>query len=91
MKNIEFNALPVYDDRYIKTKIRPYSDKVYTNFHGLNVTEDNIECESFTVISIDFLFVYESKYHLQVYLDYCAYNIINKQRTDYLDKNLFKD
>ena len=24
LKNIELNALPVYDDRYIKTKIRTY-------------------------------------------------------------------
>ena len=29
-KNFELNALTVYD-RYIKTKIRTYSDKVYTN------------------------------------------------------------
>ena len=28
-KNIELNALPVYDDRYIKTKITTYSNKVY--------------------------------------------------------------
>ena len=34
LKNIELNALPVYDDRYIKTKIRTYGDKVYTNFLG---------------------------------------------------------
>ena len=57
LKNIELDALPVYDDRYIKTKIRTYGDKVYTNFCGLNVPEDNIECESFTVISIDSLLV----------------------------------
>ena len=38
LKNIELNDLPVYDDRYIKTKIRTYNDKVYANFHGLNVT-----------------------------------------------------
>ena len=25
-KNIELNALPVYDDGYIKTKIRTYTD-----------------------------------------------------------------
>ena len=25
-------CLPVYDDRYIKTKIRAYGNKVYTNF-----------------------------------------------------------
>ena len=39
-KNIELNALPVYDDRYIKTKTRTYDDKVYTNFRGLNAPED---------------------------------------------------
>ena len=90
-KHIELNALPVYDDIYIKIKIRSYSGKVYTNFRGLNVPEDDIECESFTVISIDSLLVYESKYYLQVYLDNCAYKLLNKQRTDYLDENLFED
>ena len=59
-KGIELNALPFYDDRYTKTKIRTYGDKVYTKFHGLNVPEDDIKCESFTVISIDSLLLYES-------------------------------
>ena len=42
LKNIELNALPFYDDRYIKTKIRASGEKVYTNFRGLNVLEDYI-------------------------------------------------
>ena len=89
--NITLNALPVYDDRYIETKIRTFGDKVYTNFHGLNVPEDDIECESFTIISIDSLLVYDNKYYLQVYLDNCAYKIVNKQMTDYLDENFFEN
>ena len=52
--------------------------------------EDDIEYESFTVISIDSLLVYESKYYLQVYLGNCAYKILNKQMTDYLDENLLE-
>ena len=43
----------IYDDRYIKTKRRTYGGKVYTNFRGLYVPED----EYFTAISIDSLFV----------------------------------
>ena len=86
LKNIKLNALPVHDDRYIKTKIRTFGDKVYTNFRGLNVPEDDKECEYFTVISIDFLLVYDTKYYLQVYLDNCTYTIVNKQMTDYLDE-----
>ena len=57
----------------------------------MNVSEDDIECESFTVISIDSLLVYNKKYYLQVYLDNCAYKTVHRQMTDYLDKNLFED
>ena len=59
LENIELNVnieLQIYDDRYIKTKIRTYRDKVYT------------ECESFKAISIDSLLVYNNKYFLQVCL-----------------------
>ena len=58
LKNIELNVLPVYDDRYIKTKIRTYGVKVYTDFHDLNVPGDDIKCEPFAGTSTDFLFVY---------------------------------
>ena len=60
LKNIKLNALFVYDDKYIKTN---------NNFRGLNFPEDNMECESFTVISITSLLVYENKFYLQIYLD----------------------
>ena len=74
-----------------KIKIRTYGDKVYTNFCGLNVPEDDIKCESFTIISIDYLLLCENKYCLQVSLGNCAYKIANKQMIDYLDENLFED
>ena len=57
--------------RYTKTKIRTYVDKVYINFRDLNVLEDWVECQSFTIISTDSLVVYSNKYYLQVYLDNC--------------------
>ena len=89
LKNIKLNTLAVYDDKYIKTKIRTFVDKVCTNFRGLNVPEDDIECRYFIVISIGFLLVYENKYYLQVYLD--NYEIVNKKITGYLAENLFDD
>ena len=53
-------------------------DKIYINFCGLNVPEDDRECESFTIISIDSLLIYENKYYLQVHLDNCAYKIVDR-------------
>ena len=87
LKSIELNTLPVYDDRYIETKIRTYGSKYYNNSCGLNMSEDDIEWESFTVISLDSLLVYENKYYLQVYLENCAYKTIDKRMIDYLHEN----
>ena len=43
LKSTELNTSPVYDDRYIKTKIRTYGNKVYTNLRGSNMSEGDTE------------------------------------------------
>ena len=91
LKSIKLNALQVYDYSCIKSKIRRFGDKVYSNARCLNVPEDDIECKSSTVISIDSLLLYDMKYYMQVYLDNCAYKIVDKQMTDYLDENIIDD
>ena len=48
-------------------KNKSFYEKVYSNFCGLNVLIDGVEFESFTIICIDFLLVYENKYYLQVF------------------------
>ena len=63
IKNIELNVLPVYDNRYVRAKIKTYDDNVYTNFCRLNMLEDCVECESITIISIELLLVHKSKYY----------------------------
>ena len=41
--NIEFDSEPVYgdNDKYIKTKIKLYGDKVNTNFQGKTLPKEN--------------------------------------------------
>ena len=63
----------------------------FKHIFWLKVPEDDVECESFTVISIVSLIVYENKYHMQVYLDNWAYKIAKNQMTDHLDENIFGD
>ena len=38
--------------------------KVYTKFCGLNVPEEGVEFEPFTIISINLLLVYKNKYYI---------------------------
>ena len=56
-------VLSVYDDRYIKIKLRTCGVKFILIF-SLNVPKDGVEWEYFTIISTDSLLVYENKYYL---------------------------
>ena len=62
LQNIELNALTVYDDRYVKIKVRIYGDNGYTTFRWVDVPEDGAECKPFRVIFIYSLLAYDSKY-----------------------------
>ena len=52
--NIEFDSEPVYGDgdKYIKTKIKLYEDRVTTNFQGKKV-EENASYKYLSLIMLD--------------------------------------
>ena len=81
LKKIKLGYLPIQDDKYMKNKIKQIVIKC------LNVPEDSVEYESFTVISID---SDNSKYYLQVHSGNCAHKIVNTQMIHYLDKSLLE-
>ena len=53
------------------------------------MSENGVECKSFTVISTDPLLVYKNKYYLQVYSDNC-YKIVDNQMAAYFDDSPFE-
>ena len=54
LNNIDWNSLPVYDARYITTKVRTYGDKININFLGLNVPEVDRECKLLHSFGLNF-------------------------------------
>ena len=68
----ELSSEPVYNDKYIKTKIKIYSDKVYTNFQHNKIQKDNKYCAYLFVILLDSIFVNSNKeYYWQIFLEEC--------------------
>ena len=57
----EFNSEPVYNDKYIKTKIKIYNNRVYTNFQHNKIPKDNEYCACLPVILLDSIFVNSDK------------------------------
>ena len=50
--NIEFDSEPVYsdNDKYIKTKIKMYEDRVNTNFQGKEIPKEDASDKSFIYV-----------------------------------------
>ena len=55
---MKLNALPAYDDRYIKNKIRTCGDKAFTNSRGLNIAEDDIVIQNANLLRSFLLILY---------------------------------
>ena len=53
--NIELDRKPVYGDidKYIKTKIKMYENKVNTNFHGKEVSKENASYDCLSLIILE--------------------------------------
>ena len=76
----ELNSEPVYNDKYIKTKIKIYNDKVYTNFQHSKMPKDNEYCACLSVILLDSIFINSNKgYYPQIFLEECKYAIKDRK------------
>ena len=85
----ELNSEPVYNDKYIKTKIKIYNDKVYTNFQHNKIAKDNEYCACLSVILLDSTFVNSSKeYYLQIFLEKCKYAIKDRKMINTINEDL---
>ena len=85
---IKCHSLPIYDKKYLKTKVREYGGKIKTDFLGNGVPEENIHYTCITCITIDFVMKIEKKNHSQVYLEECKYKIKKIQTSRFINTEL---
>ena len=68
------DSKPVYNDKYIKTKIKIYNDKVYKNFQNNKIPKDNEYFTCLSVILLNYILVNSGKkYYPQIFLKECKY------------------
>ena len=76
----ELNSEPVYNDKYIRTKIKIYNDKIFTNSQYNKTPKDNKYCPHLSVILLDSIWVNSNKkYYLQIFLEECKYAIKDRK------------
>ena len=72
---VKFHSEPVYDKKYLKTKVREYDGVIKTNFLGNDVPNENMHYTCIACITIGSVIRMENKYFLQVSLEECKYKI----------------
>ena len=51
--NIKFNSKPIYDQKYLKAKVREFDGKIKTNFLGDEVPKESTHYTCIACITID--------------------------------------
>ena len=66
--NIEFDSELVYgdNDKYIKTTIKLYGDKLNTNFQGKKVLKENVSYKCLSFIMLDSVIRVNKKYSKKI-------------------------
>ena len=75
LMNIEFDSEPLNgdNDKYIKTKINSYVDKVNTDFVGNKTPKENSSYKCLSLIMLDSVIRVNKKYYPQTLLEECKY------------------
>ena len=82
--NKKFDSDPIYNNKYINTKIRSYNNDIKTNFRNIDnknnkLPEKNKPYKCVSLISLDSIIKISKKYYPQTLLQECVYKLMNKQ------------
>ena len=73
--NIKFHSQPIYENKYLKAKVREFNGNIKTNFLGKNVPEENTYYTCIVCITLDSVLKMNKKNYPQVYLEDCNYKV----------------
>ena len=71
----KFHSQPIYENKYLKAKVREFDGNIKTNFLGNNLPKENAYYTCITCITIDSIVKINKKSYPQVYLEECKYKV----------------
>ena len=84
----EFNSEPVYNEKYLKAKIKSYNGKINTNFHNNKIPREGSQFIYFSVILINSVFRAGKNYYPELFFEECKYVIKEKKIPKYITDDI---
>ena len=88
---IKFHSEPIYEQKYLKAKVREFDGVIKTNFLGNDMPKENMHYTCIACITIDSVMRMDKKNHPQVYLEECKYRIKKIQMSRFINTELKSD
>ena len=83
--NVKFHSQPIYDDKYIKTKVKTFNNAINTLFSGDEIPKERVHFLCISAICIDSVLRTDKKNYPQVYLEQCKYKIKERELVSFTD------
>ena len=88
---IKFHNEPVYEYKYLKTKVREFDGVIKTNILGNDIPKQNMHYTCIASINIDSVMRIDKKNHPQVYLEECKYKVKKLKMSRFINNELKSD
>ena len=86
--SVEFDSQPVYDEKYIKTRVKTFEDKVITKFTDNETPKENTHYSCIAAICVDSVIKFEKENYPQLNLVQCKFRLKKKKNIDLFDDEL---
>ena len=83
--NVKFHSQPIYDDKYIKTKVKTFNNTINTLFSRNKIPKEKIHYVCISAILIDSVLRTDQNNNPQVYLEQCKCKIKKSELVNFTD------
>ena len=83
--NTRFHSQPIYDDKYIKTKVKTFSSVINTLLSYNKIPKERNHYICIAAICIDSILKVDKKNYPPIYLEQCKYKIKRRKTVDFID------
>ena len=84
----EFDSDPVYEGKYLKTKIKSYKGKINANFHNNKIPKEDSQFIFLSVTLINSVFRTDNNNYPEVFLEECKFIIKEKKIPKHIIDNI---
>ena len=86
--SVEFYSEPVYDEKYIKARVKIFEDKVITKFTDNKVPKENTNYSCIAAICVNSVIKLEKENYPQVNLEQYKFRLNKRKYIDFFDDDI---